>query len=238
MENLFITLENEQSPLSFSIQEDNGVPWWICVDYDKRPLYIVSNRCGTCPAVFRLTKERMVPLLEEKVNKLLNEGLSTITNPIVDMISPLLPKGKYLVSLQKISPRYSRINAKEVGYNWENKLDISYKDGFLSESIYPIVPEYILDQDRIRYYYHLPYTLPNLHPTAVTLCFVVDRIPGGRGHYIYVGHILLDGHHKMMAASWRGDVISVLSFWITNSFVSDLTDESAHEFLHSLYPNQ
>jgi len=245
METSYISVENESNFLSFSIQEENGIPWWNCVDHHKTPFYIVSNQCGTCPAIFKLLQEKTSPLLNEDLNRLLNNGLSSTSGLFTQSVSAILPKGKYLVSLQQITPRYSRIHKVDVEYNWVNKLDVPYEDGYLSECIYPIIPEKILDHYRIDHYYHLPYTHPNLHPTAVTLSFVRRRFLSGsgeylsgRGEYIYIGHILLDGHHKMMAASWRGNSISMLSFWITDSFVSDLKEDSADKFVHSLYPDQ
>ena len=235
METRFIDVENNSNSLGFSIQEENDKPWWNCVDHNKKPLYIVSNQCGTCPAVFKLLKGTTEPLIEQPINELLNDGFSQISEPVVGAISLLLASGKYIVSLQRITPRYSRINNRDVDYNWVNRLDTPYNDGFLSESIYPIIPEHMLNENRIRHYYYLPYTSPTIHPVALTLSFMVDRYPGGKGRYVYVGHVLLDGHHKLMAASWRGDSISILSFWVTNSFVSDLTDKSADEFIRSLY---
>jgi hypothetical protein len=134
-----------------------------------------------------------------------------------------------------MSPRYSRIGSREVKYHWVEKIDAKFENGLLSDTIYPIVPESKLNEDRITHYYYLPYTAPHLRPVALTLSFVMDRYPGGKGYQRYVGHILLDGHHKMMAASWRGEPISVLSFWVTDSFVSDLEEKSAKEVIQSIY---
>jgi hypothetical protein len=163
METKFVDVENESSSLSFSIQEDGGKPWWNCVDHNRKPLYIVSNRCGTCPAVFRLVKEKTDPLLAERINSFLNAGFNTIPNSVIETISHLVPKGKYFVSLQKITPRYSRINSGDVDYNWISKLDVPHNDGYVSESIYPIIPEHVLDYSRIKHYYYLPYTSPELN---------------------------------------------------------------------------
>ena len=56
------------------------------------------------------------------------------------------------------------------------------------------------------------------NPTALALSIYDSRAPMGRYYQNALAHFLLDGHHKVMAASQLSRPISILSFLRLNSY--------------------
>jgi hypothetical protein len=89
-------------------------------------------------------------------------------------------------------------------------LDIAY------ELILPCVAETALDATRVADYREQ--IQQGQTPTALALSFNDERAPSGRCVQSALVHMLLDGHHKIMAASQLGQPIQVLSFLRETAF--------------------
>jgi hypothetical protein len=73
------------------------------------------------------------------------------------------------------------------------------------------VPQSELNATRVEYY--KTKLRAGQHPTALAVTIFDGRVPMGSGYNQHaIAHFLLDGHHKVMAASQLGEPISLLSF--------------------------
>ena len=202
--------------LSFAIRKDNQRPWWWYLDIQGEPLYLISNLCGTCEAIFRRVSERNLPLTPRQFSDLLEAGMTTIPWLAIEMVTALLPRGNYTAELITAAPtlitqRTSRPEvACEAGYYWLQNLQKT-DQGIKYELFLPLVPIPALDQTRIDFY--KSQIDAGGKPSALVLTLEDSRNPRGNPYYQSArAHFLLDGHHKMMAATQLGKPITVLSF--------------------------
>jgi hypothetical protein len=203
--------------LSFSIRPEPGStkPWWWYLDLNGDPLYLISNACGTCEAIFSRVSNLQTSLTPRELAEYLNEGLATIPNKIIETMRPLLPKGDYAIALITVPP--TRIDKSqpqflvgcEANYYWFRRFHQAPASSAY-ELLLPFVPEVALDQGRIAHYQSL--MMQGKKPTALALSIVDERSPSGQAHEWAIAHFLLDGHHKVMAASQLGQPITLLTF--------------------------
>jgi len=201
--------------LSFAFRDENSRPWWWYLDLDGIPLYLISNACGTCEAIFRRVQDLEAPIAPQELSGLLRQGLQAVSDDIVQTVVPLLPQGRYVAGLIDIPP--SRLTSAQrprfVGcqsdYFWWRPFR-EHASERVYELILPFVPEANLSGERIAQYRAL---LQQGHrPTALALSIVDERAVAGQFTERALVHFLLDGHHKVMAASQTGYPIRVLSF--------------------------
>lgn len=91
-----------------------------------------------------------------------------------------------------------------------------HEQGVDYEIILPIVAHSHLNADRIDFYKR---EFENgLKPTALAFSIYDGRVIRGEYQQNTYAHFLLDGHHKVMAASEMSLAISVLSFTRLNTY--------------------
>lgn len=211
--------------LSISVREKK---WWWYLDLNGEPLHRIGNACGTCAAVYARVRDLQVPLGPQELSSRLEQGLHSLPEDVLQTVMPLLPRGDYLVGLVETSP--TRVSAKErpsdVGceadYFWWQLYE-RYDKGCRYELVIPSLPESSLKADRIDEYCEK--LQQGERPTALALSMSDQRCIRGEYYETARVHILLDGHHKVMAASRLGLPITILSFmrenWLTGKHWAD-----------------
>lgn len=211
--------------LSLSIRKDGKVPWWWYLDIHGQPLYHIGNNCGTCNAIFERVKNANLPLTSQQLSERLNIGFESLPEDIFETVATLLPKGRYRAELLTVMPlfstqenRPSSISCK-ADYFWICHLTET-KHGADYEIILPIVDRLQLNTDKIAFYKR---ELENrLRPIALTFSMYDERTVRGAYYQNTFAHFLLDGHHKVMAASEMYHAISMLTFTRLNTYAESL----------------
>jgi hypothetical protein len=230
--------------LSFSLRVDNTQPWWRDLDLDREPLYRIGNICDTCEAIMGKFKDAKFPIAPAELSQQLREGLEVVSQPVIETISQILPKGKYVVSLLDVQPalvKFHPWHSDEIIYLWLNATApfvlsellpdaeqiyplwgvendaIKFPEidkNRLYEALFPLVEESQLNRSVIENYKLS--MVEGLRPTALAFSVVDVRFPSGRGFEWQLAHFLLDGHHKVMAASELDQPLTILSFLNTD----------------------
>jgi hypothetical protein len=227
--------------LSFALNVDQTRPWWRGLELDGKPLYRIGNICDTCEAIFGRFDTAQLPHTPAELSQLLRTGIDHVSPFVSDTVVPLLPRGQYAVALLPIQPALLQLHTKQTSqadfYLWENSQPAlvpekvwpaiprlqpwwfaqsdpvehpGLKDRGLYEAVLPLVNEEQLDQTTIDFYKR---RIQEGHrPTALALSVVDVRAPSACAFDWRLIHFLLDGHHKLMAASQLGQSITLLSF--------------------------
>lgn len=185
------------------------------LDLYGTPLYLISVACETCAAIFKRVRDLQVPIAPQELCERFAVGVQIVSDEIIQTVTPLLPKGEYIVGLVELLPaRAQRTkNPQRLGcqsdYFWW-RLFRERECGIAYELILPFVPEKNLSADWIAWYRA---RLKRGHkPTALALSMINERALMGEYNEWALVHYLLDGHHKIMAASQIGYPITLLSF--------------------------
>ena len=209
--------------------DGNIGPWRLhkFLYLDGKPLYLIGNECGTCRALFRKLDNAKLPLPPSSLIESFENGLDRISQNTIDGIKIILPKGKYVVGIFDIFPTLvessrSGSNFYEAEYYWLNIIRRERRE-LHQEVILPIVLKQKLNKERITHYQNKIHG--GIKPTALALSFIDVRMVRGEWHEWTLAHCLLDGHHKLMAASSIGQSISILSFIKTDEVPDFLSDD-------------
>jgi len=205
--------------ISLAIHNGNR-PWWWYLEIEGQPLYLIGNDCDTCPAIFRRVDQARLPLTPQQLSAQLEAGLNSISQEVMDTVAALLPKGRYAVQLLTVKPTLltqektpGRVSC-EADYFWS--CPVQKHEEHNDEIILPIVPSADLNAERIASY--KARLERGEKPTALAFSILDKRTPGGRYVENILAHFLLDGHHKVMAASQLSQPVSILSFmYLTNN---------------------
>jgi len=214
MNNHEITIKTDEI-LSLTIRDGRTQPWLWYLDIHGQPIYFIGNNCGTCPAIFSRVHNAKLPLTPKQLSNQLDTGIGTISQDIINTVSVLLPKGRYNIKLSTVKP--SMITEKnlptQIGcqsdYFWLCRFAKRGK-GAEYEIILPIVAPLELNPKRIEFYKAI--FERGLEPTALAFTIHDNRAVNNEIPQIALVHFLLDGHHKVMAASQMSRKISLLSF--------------------------
>ncbi len=178
----------------------------------------------------------------ETVRDQLNTGLHLLEKDIIDNLSPLFPTGEYEVFLFEINPYQTRHNTKRDYFTEEQEILWNYGDedsekakkpgmayyrgndgqisetGKLFELFIPLYQPEDLNEEKIRYYQEE--IRAGKKPTALSLSLIdikesmiyEEEPEDGIVCHWYLANYLLDGHHKIEAASREGKPITLISF--------------------------
>jgi hypothetical protein len=217
--------------MSFHLRDDNSRPWWWYLDLNGEPAYLIGNICGTCETIFQRMPDAKLPLTPRQLSEALENGIEVISQEIIDTVLPLLPQGEYLAGVVEFTPRlvraYENPSSPVIGcdadYYWMRSISQDKKEQ-KNEILLPMVAETQLNLKRLDEYSQSVFQ--GSRPTALALSIVDFRAVRGEYGEWNLAHFLLDGHHKVMAASRLGRPIRLLSFLsITQSGEEILRDE-------------
>jgi hypothetical protein len=209
-----LTVTESSSLLAFPLTDGPTRPWWRYLTVQDAQLYFLGNICETCELLFSRVGTATLPLAPAALRAQLQSGLRTLAQPLLDTIAPILPTGSYCVSLRSIAPkvikgREADPHAPPFTYYQTNDQRID-RHRTLHELILPIMAETALDTATIAAYRRQ--LRAGQQPTAIALSMVDVRYPSGRGFEWNLIHFLLDGHHKLRAASQQRRPLTLLSF--------------------------
>jgi len=209
-----LTVTESSSLLAFPLTDGTNRPWWRYLTLNDTQLYFLGNVCETCELLFSRVATATLPLAPAALRANLQSGLRTLDQPLLDTIAPILPTGSYRVSLRSLRPkaihrRDADPHAPPFTY-YQTKDQRIDRHRTLHELILPIMSDTALDTATIAAYRRQ--LRAGYQPTAVALSMVDVRYPSGRGFDWNLIHFLLDGHHKVRAASQQWRPMTLLSF--------------------------
>lgn len=202
------------------------------------PAFELSQWCGTCPVLFKRMRGANGTLSAEEAAEVLNTGIDEIDIEVVETFARLLPRGEYLPLLLDVQPRLTQPFGTDDYFSHEQVATWGL-DGFWGLPEYPRTPYYRTHRSRVADDAHLyEFVVPMVPPTwndegrvtefrdrlaggttatavalsTLDLCQPADRGPDASDYYQHwaLTHFLLDGHHKLQAASQIGSPIRLL----------------------------
>jgi hypothetical protein len=218
---------------------------FITIDGEKA--HYLGLSCGTCGFIFERLGGANRKISPAAASKSLRSGISSIQNPVTEAVMELLPSGTYKALLVACVPQLI-IPSKPGDYFFEEQIELWGVDSFwgvphyakneyyrtgladmpsqgrLFEFIVPMFPKSYLHEDTIRSYRTLLGSQPI--PTALAVSILDVKQPATwvgtpeiTSHWC-LAHYLLDGHHKVYAASQEHKPISLLSFLALDKGIS------------------
>lgn len=201
------------------------------------PVFEIGNICGTCTYWFRRLPAKAEPVDVEAVQDRLTAGLTGLEAESVGAFAGLLQPGAYIAALFSLTPRCV-VPGSEADYftseqpaDWKDLQDderedpgIPYyrvgdaaasfrdpNDDRFFDFIIPLQPPEALDPARINFFEDR--LARGDRPTAVAVSVLdIRQYYDSLSAHWCLGHYLLDGHHKVEAASRSGRPITLLSF--------------------------
>jgi hypothetical protein len=206
--------------------------------------YYLGTACDTCPLLFERLPGANRKVSPTAVSDRLRAGLQRLDADVLDGLRPAMPAGEYQVSLLQVAPQlvvpggpgdYFAVDQLTVwGFDpfwglphtprteYYRSLTRQLTETELAfEFVVPMVPHGWLDPGTVDEYSER--LKAGDEPTALALSVLEVREPAMesrdpviRRHWCLV-HYLLDGHHKVYAASLSDRPVTLLSFLISGS---------------------
>lgn len=216
-----------------------GVPHRVLRVGSKR-VVDMGNRCNTCAWLFSHLADPPRRVVTDALAENLRQGLSLTKGywwKVIDAIFPLLPRGAYEISLLRLTPVPVQPGTPEDYFIseqlplWEsyvidgpNDPQTAYYRSMtqplgrqrLYEFVVPLFDVSRLDSQTVEGYRHAIHD--GAQPTAVALTLLDWRQPAMWpgdpvvSEHFLLSHYLLDGHHKVYAASQEHAPLTLLSF--------------------------
>jgi hypothetical protein len=244
----------ENSRVGFQTEGGGSWPVWDrFITLDGKKAHYIGNICGTCSFIFERQEGANDKVSPAELSKSLRNGIANIDEAITNTAIGLLPVGPYKVMLLSCVPRLI-IPSQKGDYFFEEQIELWGIDSFwgvphytkseyyrikpekissrgqLFEFIVPMFPKRYLHDKTIQSYETL--LGDKTIPTALALSVLDVKQPANWNgdpeitEHWCLAHYLLDGHHKLYAASRINKPISLLSFLAVEKGVSS-TDQIA-----------
>jgi hypothetical protein len=243
-----IVVTNSASPISF--QTEGGGAWKIWDRYialDGQRAFHIGNVCGTCQFLFERLGGANRSVDVGQVVSQLNHGVTQPSRVLLDALKEILPDGRYRAVLLRAEPQLvypggpgdyfatEQVATWGVDAFWglpHHPRTEYYRLGSrrladhqaLHEFLVPTFPHGWLERDQLDAY---AAALRNgALPTALALSVLDVKEPAVRrgeseiaSHWC-LAHYLIDGHHKVFAASQAGMPCTLLSFLALDQGIS------------------
>lgn len=211
------------------------------------PAFELSFWCGTCQFLFRRLEgaNQTLSLLDNEAPLL--AGLDGIDEDLLETFGSLLPRGPYIPLLLEVQPELIRPAAPDDYFANEQVSTWGFNEfwglpeyprtpyyrtfqtavdagAHLFEFVVPMVPPSWNDPERVAFY--AAALVAGAKPTAVavsTLDVCEPAVASGPDVYAHWGltHFVLDGHHKLQAASEAKLPITLLSLLGIDACLAD-----------------
>ena len=194
-------------------------PWWRYLEINDDLIYLLGNVCETCESFFHRLSNAELPIAPSELSRRLGDGINNLTDEIIDTISLILPEGDFVVGILRVAPSRMRTNPRKFSRRGDRRYSPKHywgqdsridNDTVLHESILPLVSQAQLIKSRIKYYQSQ--IRSRSIPTALALSIADVRCVSQRQLDWKLIHFLIDGHHKIEAASRLRKEITLLSF--------------------------
>ena len=241
---------NTDSRIGFQKEGGGKWPVWDrFITLDGKKAHYIGNVCGTCPFIFERKEGANDKVSTTELSESLRRGISSLDESIARTALGALPTGVYKTMFLSCVPRLI-VPSQKGDYFFEEQIASWGIDPFwgvphytkneyyrvdpaktmpnlggLFEFIVPMFPKRYLEDKTIQSYKTL---LENQSiPTALAVSILdvkgpadwQGKTPEITEHWC-LAHYLLDGHHKMYAASQDRKPISLLSFLAVEKGVS------------------
>ena len=247
-----VTVQNSDSLLGFGTE--GGGPWKVWdrfITIAGKKAYHIGNICGTCSFFFQRLEGVNQSLSPKELQSELTHGLSELTVSHANALKGILPDGVYHLSLRSLRPQLVAPGEKD-DYFVREQLALWGIDGFwalphnprtkyyrcgdrdlgdgvrLFEFMIPMFPETWLDDEQVQSFVRR--IRQGESPTALAISILDVKEPADRDGDLDVSchwclaHYLIDGHHKVFAASALGQPISFVSMFATDQGISGPED--------------
>lgn len=243
-----ITVRDSKSTLGFATKGGGGWGIWDrFITIEGKDAYHIGNVCGTCSFFFQRCDGANQSLNPLELQEQLTNGLTGLTDAQATVLSELLPDGDYEATLLRRIPRLVTPGdpddyfCREQPALWgiepfwglpHNPRTKYYRGadkplghgGHLYEFLIPMFPESWCDATRVAEYEGD--LQEGRQPTALAISVldikqpaVWDGHPSVTSHWC-VAHYIIDGHHKILAASRSKRPIGLLSMLALDRGVS------------------
>jgi len=239
--------ETREPRIAFETDGGGNYPVWdrfITVN-GKRAHYL-GNVCGTCPFVFQRLEDANDKVSPQELTNLFRIGISKLEQSVTQRAMEILPAGEYKVLLLSCPPQFI-LPSTHGDYFCEEQVDLWGPDtgdeggthdpkieyyrtetisfaphSMLFEFIVPMFPQRYLHEETIHSYLSIleRQTIPTA--LAVSILDVKEELESEaemNTHWC-LAHFLLDGHHKVFAASRARKPITILSFLAVDKGIS------------------
>jgi hypothetical protein len=244
-----LTVETSKSPIGI---ESRGHLSMRYLTIDGKHAYDLGFYCDTCAFLFERLDGANQTFSAQRLSGRLQKGISELSPDIVDPMIPLMPVGKYQALLLELSPTLISPGGPN-DYFHREQIELRGIDPFWSlphfpateyyripeqprlqagsrlfEFVIPLVPRGWLESEDIAKYQELLWQ--GERPTALALSVLDVKQPAtwcgdpATTKHWCLAHYLLDGHHKMRAASRVGKPLTMLSFLHLDASIAAETD--------------
>ncbi|MBH8553651.1 hypothetical protein I8751_14980 [Nostocaceae cyanobacterium CENA357] len=233
-----ITIANSSSIIGFEKSGGGGWPIWDrYLTIENKRAYHIGNVCGTCAFFFERLEGESCSISAAAIAERLNNGTNIADPAFTSILGQILPTGVYYINFSTVLPRliepgdrYDYFVQEQVAL-WgidaspPHHPRVSYyrshspalgKHRQLFEFVIPMFPTTKLDQQRVIHYQDE--IAHGRQPTAFTISVldikqpaVWEGNPEITEHWC-LAHYLLDGHHKIYAASQTKEPLNLVSF--------------------------
>lgn len=243
-----ITVAGSKSIISFDHKGNGSAKIWDrFLLIENKPAYHIGNVCGTCAFFFERMEGASKGFSIDEIRTGLQSGISDLESETVDKFKLILPKGDYVSAVLELNP-YKVSLGKKTDYFANEQIETWGTDGFwnlphypkieyyrsltkqisetekLFEFVVPMFPENWLEQQTIDFY--KAQIGEGQKPTAVAISVLDVKEPADfaerdefYAHWC-MSHDLIDGHHKVFAASLLNKPVSLLSFLTVNESIA------------------
>ena len=227
-----------QSPLEFFT---SGAGDWEIWDrfltVNGKQAYHLGNVCGTCRFLFERMEGANTGIEVDELTALLAAGLNNLSEEVVEKLAQLLPASNYIVALLRLKPQLVQLGGEsdyfaveqvenEDGvdpfwglphypkvpyYRVVGRSRVKVPQGEAFDFIVPMIPESMLERERIGFYERS--LNDDFAPTAVALSLLDVKGPAysGTDHWC-LAHYVIDGHHKVAAAARADRELTLIAF--------------------------
>ena len=216
-----IEVNNPNSVLNFELSTDKPTSTSSrFLTVHGQQVFDLGIICETCSFLYTRLAEISLPLQPKELSSLLRDGLDNVDEAILETIKMLLPNGQYAIGLITLVPEFIESSGL-VGYGsvetpfyfaGTEKID---EHGEIQQAIVPLFsPKSLKDNVVEEYKMHLH---EGNRPTGLAISIAEGKhFMSGSGYEspdcISLMHFLIDGHHKVHAASKAKQPITLLSF--------------------------
>ncbi len=249
MESKLLSVDRSESVVAFGRHSSaTGLAQNRYLSIDGIEAFDLGFPCDSCTMLFRRVSSAELAISPHAVSEALNAGLTGINEPLLNTLSSVVPVGDYLAVLTTIRPRLVRRGTPDdyfmhpqwraMGYArsqhdpgtnyYRGRSDVLVRVNGISRDFFElVVPLYPLARCRGA---AVEDWTARLSRGERPTCLSVAKAEGVSSYrtddaHLVLTHVLLDGHHKMLAAARSQRELGMLA--LVNTETTELPGWSA-----------